>query len=384
MNRDLLVLLPYLNCGGIERVGINIFNNLPTTIRKELVLLYKLDEVYYNIEVVSICKYNKSVWYRLLQLPIIIYKYYFILKKYNPKVCLSFDGTTNLVNVISSILFKVKPIISYHTMPSTAYKFQSKVTEIIITLIARHTKTKVIAVSNGVKNELISSYNLPSEKIDVIYNPCDILEIERASHMTVDIISCNKPIIITVGRLAEIKAQQHIIRTFSHMIRMTPATLLICGEGPQYDYLKNMVNKLNISDSVIFLGWQDNPHKYMSNAIFFVQSSLSEALPNVLVEALACGCPVVAANCSLGIEEILGLDSSCGFITEKMTGICYTADEPLDSGEQNLLYYMKKLVDNPELRKAMSQAGKERANFFSMDVGIKKYSELIEGMIKDS
>ena len=129
---------------------------------------------------------------------------------------------------------------------------------------------------------------------------------------------------------------------------------------------------------MVFLGWQENPYKYMKKSTVFVQSSLSEALPNVLVESLACGCPVVAAGCSRGIEEILGSDDRCGFIVEKMSGERYSAKDALDAGELDLYNAMLWVLRDVSLRADMSEACKERAKMFDLDIGIHKYVELIE------
>ena len=127
--------------------------------------------------------------------------------------------------------------------------------------------------------------------------------------------------------------------------------------------------------------WQENPYKYMARSTVFVLPSLSEALPNVLTEAMASGCPVISANCSPGVREIIGEHNEYGLLAEPMTGIRHAADEPLDSGEESLLTLMRRVIDDKELREEYIRRGKERAEFFSVERRIKEYEEFIRGCV---
>lgn len=242
------------------------------------------------------------------------------------------------------------------------------------------TNTSAIAVSNGVKNELVILYGVNYQKIHVIHNPIDVIQINKLSleEVKTEIFNHKVKTIITVGRLSSVKGQWHILRVFAELRRTIQCRLVLCGEGPELEYLMNLTIDLGVKEDVVFLGWSKNPYKYVARADLFVLSSLSEALPNVLVEAMAVGCPVVAANCSEGIEEILGFDNSCGFVTNKMTGIYHVADEPLDEGELSMLYFIQKILYNPDLRESMSRRCKERAQMFDLNRGIQKYTDMID------
>lgn len=276
-------------------------------------------------------------------------------------------------------MMHIQPIISVHGMPSNNYGVIYKIIKYIVFLLAKYTNTNIIAVSNGVKNELVQLYNIPVAKITVIYNPIDIDTISNLALKPVDeyLFETKIPIIITVGRLNKVKGQWHLLRVFAELQKTYPCQLVLCGEGPEKEYLQILARELNILDHVLFLGWCDNPYKYMANSTLFVQSSLSEALPNVLVEALCCGCPVVAANCSSGIVEIIGSDEKYGLLSEKMSGNQYSINEPLDLSEQHLLIQMKRVLSDSQLRGTLHKNGMERAKYFSTEVRIKEYEELI-------
>jgi glycosyltransferase involved in cell wall biosynthesis len=84
-----------------------------------------------------------------------------------------------------------------------------------------------------------------------------------------------------------------------------PARLIILGEGRERAKLEALASELGIAEDVSFPGFESNPYAYMSRASVFVLSSAWEGLPNALIEALACGCPVVNTNCPSGPQEIL-------------------------------------------------------------------------------
>jgi glycosyltransferase involved in cell wall biosynthesis len=113
------------------------------------------------------------------------------------------------------------------------------------------------------------------------------------------------PVIIAVGKLKPQKDFETLIKAFAKVRTKFKARLIILGEGPMLSDLNLLVEKLNITDDVIFEGFVQNPFKYMRNADLFVLSSKYEGLPGVLVQALACGCPVVSTDCPSGPREIL-------------------------------------------------------------------------------
>ena len=96
-----------------------------------------------------------------------------------------------------------------------------------------------------------------------------------------------------------------LIRAFAEVRSQLDVRLIILGEGPQRKQIVDLINNLNIEETVSLPGWVDNPYSFMAKADLFVLSSSKEGCPNVLLEALACGCPVVSTDCPSGPSEIL-------------------------------------------------------------------------------
>ena len=154
--------------------------------------------------------------------------------------------------------------------------------------------------------------------------------------------------------------------------------LLIIGEGEELDYLSNLADELKVSDAVHFLGWRENPYKYMSKSDVFVLSSLTEALPNVLIESMVCGCPIIATNCSSGIWEIIGEDEEYGLVAGRMYEVKYSASEVLDDSELSLKMKIERVLDDEDLYLRLRDAGVERAKEFSLEKGIGEYEKLLQ------
>jgi glycosyltransferase involved in cell wall biosynthesis len=113
------------------------------------------------------------------------------------------------------------------------------------------------------------------------------------------------PVLIAAGRLAPWKGFADLINAISIVNSFRTVRLLILGDGPLRNELQSQIKSLNLGDKVQLIGYVDNPLKYFSRSDIFVLSSHVEGLPNVLVEAMMCGCTPVATDCPTGPREVL-------------------------------------------------------------------------------
>jgi glycosyltransferase involved in cell wall biosynthesis len=113
------------------------------------------------------------------------------------------------------------------------------------------------------------------------------------------------PLLVAAGTLTTRKGFADLINAMSHVPRQKRARLLILGEGPLRDELQDQINGLGLSDAIRLHGLVDNPLKYFARSDIFVLSSYAEGLPNVLVEAMMCGCTPVATDCRTGPSEVI-------------------------------------------------------------------------------
>lgn len=170
--------------------------------------------------------------------------------------------------------------------------------------VAAHT----IAVSDGVADSVRRHLSMPEEKVTRIYNPVVVPETHRLAEMPPDhpwFSESDIPIVLGAGRLGRVKDFPTLIRAFALTARNRPVRLIILGEGTWRTRLEKLVQRLQINNSVSLPGWVENPYSYMRRASAFLLSSRYEGLPNVLIEALSCGCPCASTDCPSGPREIL-------------------------------------------------------------------------------
>jgi glycosyltransferase involved in cell wall biosynthesis len=166
----------------------------------------------------------------------------------------------------------------------------------------------VVAVSQGLAHQLQTDLNLKPGLLKVIYNPVVDAALPQKAQKPVDhpwLQPGQPPVFLGVGRLDPQKDFVTLIQAFSHLRQQRPARLIILGEGGLRGQLQTLIKELELEADVDLPGFEANPYRYMSRSRVFVLSSRWEALPTVLIEAMACGCQVVATDCPYGPAEIL-------------------------------------------------------------------------------
>ena len=166
----------------------------------------------------------------------------------------------------------------------------------------------VVAVSRGVANDIAGSTGSARERIHVIANPTVTPELETLAqaplvHPWFDPVT--DPIILGIGGLRRSKDFPTLVRAFALVRREQAVRLVILGRGGRREALLKLARELRVDEDVELPGFVSNPYAYLSRASVFVLSSLWEGSPNVLIEALAVGTPVVATDCPSGPGEIL-------------------------------------------------------------------------------
>lgn len=166
----------------------------------------------------------------------------------------------------------------------------------------------IVCVSNGVADDLAVVAGLPRETIATIYNPVvtppiETLALRDPGHAWLKL--GEPPVFLGAGKLKKQKDFVTLVRAFARVRANRTARLLILGEGDQRASLTKLAEELGVGRDVELRGFVDNPYAFMSRAAAFVLSSAWEGFGNVLVEAMACGCPVVSTDCPSGPAEIL-------------------------------------------------------------------------------
>lgn len=223
---------------------------------------------------------------------------------------------------------------------------------------------KCIAVSEGLREEIIKEKWIKDSKIVTLYNPV----IEDSFNHKVRSIKGKKEIHLgIIGWIWDIKNQEEVINAL-YKLNDKKYKLHIIGGIKDKDYylkLKHMVKNLGLEEQVFFEGIKADIFKELNNIDILLLSSKTEALPTVIIEAMSCGVPVIATNCKFGPSEIIE-HGKFGFIYE-------------ENNIDELIKYIR-ILDNKEEYKRISLNSLKRANDFSCKKSIAQYINLMKGL----
>jgi glycosyltransferase involved in cell wall biosynthesis len=166
----------------------------------------------------------------------------------------------------------------------------------------------VIAVSNGVKIDLCTLAGLRPESVDVIYNPAAIDAPGPVAESDVRLRrwgGADGFHVLSVGTLKPVKDHTTLLEAFASLPPGLRARLTIVGDGPLRKELSELTQRLGLTSTVRFTGFEIDPSDWYRTADVFVLSSRWEGFGNVIVEALSFGLPVVSTDCPSGPSEIL-------------------------------------------------------------------------------
>ncbi|GIW40469.1 MAG: glycosyl transferase [Candidatus Binatia bacterium] len=322
--RHVAVFLSELSGGGAQRRTVTLVNGFAARgMRVDLVLVRAagplLGEVSREVHVVEL----ESVWarrppfsaFRRGRVLASIGALADYLRSVRPDVLLSAASHVNLAACLAYRQARVPlPLVlrvSNHLSRSSWNLRRSP--RLLTPILARElfpSAAALIAVSRSVADDLVRVTGLPSEKVHVIYNPVVDERLFRKAREMPDhpwFADSRMPVVLGAGRFVKQKDFPTLLRAFARVRRERPAKLVVLGSGKprRKEKLEKLAAKLGIREDVDFPGFVENPYAYMARASVFVLSSAWEGLPGVLVEAMACGCPVVATDCPGGSAEIL-------------------------------------------------------------------------------
>ena len=292
-----------------------------------------------------------------------------IIRKEQPALIVSFLTYTNYLILLarSCSQFNVPVILSEHGNLSKSLENQRfKYTKRGIIRFFYPKAEKIIAVSQGVKEDIVNKYFLPADRISVIYNSVDFELVKKNKHERVghSWFRENIPVIIACGRLIPSKGFTDLITAFSLVCSQSPARLVFIGAGEERDKLEKLTKKLGLNKKVLFLGYQEDPFKFMARATIFALSSYWEGFGNVIIEAMACGTPVISTRCPSGPDEI---------ITDGLNGLLVPVGD-VDALAGAILRLLK---DEP-LRKRLAEEGKKRAGDFRVEKMVAEYERVFK------
>ncbi len=219
---------------------------------------------------------------------------------------------------------------------------------------------RVVFQSQFMKHDFSKFIKVEESKCRVIYNPVNIIDIKLKAEE-----EASGADLIAIGRLMEQKDYFTLIRSIAHYksISSNPIKLNIIGSGPLESVMRKLVEDLGLKDEIKFLGFQNNPYKYLSKSKYLISSSLYEGFSNVILESLALGVPVIATDCPSGNREVL-IEGENGFFTKVGDPVMMgeTIKEALD---KRLLFDSDQIITNLKAKFDLRFIGEQYVQIFN-------------------
>lgn len=346
--KTIFFIMPSLGGGGGERVISTILNNLNREkFKPHLIILKKVGAN----EFINNLKGDISVHYLNIKLPIkisfltAIYKTAKICWKLKPDTLFFGSGQINVLFSPFLFLFpqKTQKIARESNLPTYFEKYF--ILKCFYKLFYKN-YDRIIVQSNDMQNDLSDNFNIPTSKLVKINNPVDVSYIQSSLHKPTSRLLAKSTLnLLAAGRLTQQKGFDLLIESLSSITSLN-FHLTILGDGQEKETLKQLCKLHKLDDKISFAGNVINPYLYMKEADIFILSSRFEGFPNVVLESLTCGTPVLSNNCLGGINEI---------IISGVNGEIYSFDKKNDFNQKlNLIIktkYSSEKITNDTIKK---------------------------------
>lgn len=370
-SRKVLFVLPSLNGGGAERAAVQILNRLDAAAWHRSMFLFAregpyLSELDPEISLASADTPSRFGRWRALRS--------FVARE-KPDVVMAFLSYFSVLSAVRAANAGSKVVFNLQTPMSAFltdgdYQWQGgghKTAFSMATRIGYGAADLIVATSQGVADDLTRAFAIDPDGIRVIANPVDLDRVRTAAAEPLDPATLppgDGPLIVAAGRLAEAKNYPLMIEAFAEIRRQVDARLCILGQGELENSLRHLIDARGMTGAIALAGFQSNPWKYIARADLFLLTSKYEGFGNVLIEAMACGVPVVA-TASAGTRDIVRHDID-GMLVQPHTPSAVAAAA---TG----------ILTSPARRLQMARAARDAADRFAVDRVIADY----EGAMAD-
>lgn len=307
--------------------------------------------------------------------PQAFYRYLSFLRHERPDVLFSTNSKAILFSMVA------RKLTNTHTVPviqlDLAAHYRNRPLMLKSLLYSLYQADALCFISRGIYDNI--SNKLPKKSLFFIPNPINLQEIEAKKTAEIEPSYRHifeKPVLINVARLNEQKNQQCLLSAFAKL--QAPCHLIILGSGSLENQLRQQASTLGIANKVFFLGFHANPFKFLYRSQCFVFSSDWEGFGNVLVEAMACGLPVISTDCPSGPREIIAPNTTPSFDRPHLVEQAkYGMLTPTNNADA-LAAAMTSMLADPELQKHYRERCLHRVHEYTIDKVSSAYSKIIE------
>lgn len=298
--KNVMLITPMLHQGGFERICVMTARLLEADYDVTIVV-FSMEDIAFDISNLKVINLDlKSRPGRLAKVINVLRRSRRLTKlqkNLNTDVSYSFGMTANIANALTGgAKKKICACHSFEEIKNGRYmKLIGKKADLLFCCAKKMTDLAV------------KQYGFSN--IETLWNPCDTEEVREQSRKgnkeELIFFEEEKPVFVSMGREDEVKGFWHLLKAFRRVSESLPdAKLAVIGEG-SFEKYKALARDLQIEERIWFTGLKKNPFPYLAKGKAYVLSSISEGLPNALVEALSLSLPVISVNCLSGPAEIL-------------------------------------------------------------------------------
>lgn len=314
----------------------------------------------------------------ILKIPILSLR----LKKYlhdnQISYCISFLNRANFINCFLKLIkYKGTVVISERGHTSSLYttqNFSGKTGRFLVKNLYKYADY-IVPNSKGIVDDLKINFKLYKKYI-TIYNPLNLKEHARKMQLPVNNITFNKFTFVNVGRFEDAKNHLLLLEAVSY-IKDHDFQVLIIGYGSMEERIRIRITELGICNKIILIGYQKDAVRYIGRSNCFVLSSNYEGFPNVLLESLASGTPIISTDCPTGPRELLTGEYNQAAYANQIEKAEYGIMVPIKNAEL-LSKAMLLMMKDADLQNLYSKKGKERAFNFDTPIIMKEFATLFE------
>jgi len=363
--RTVLTLLPYLQARGLDaRVGLLAQGGtLDGAIDPSRAVVTRVAAGWMSYA-------PSPTWSRLLVgVPLVPLQQFDLFRQFRPHVVVSCTASMNLAALLSTRLYGRRRVAwilregnnTRAILESDAPGHLGRAVRRWATRFAYRAPDRVLTISNGVAEGLARDFDVSRDRVRVVHNPVEVARIRRLAHEA-DGTRFPTRFLAACGRLHWQKGFDVLLHAFAGL-QDADLALVILGEGPERGRLESLARELGIGARVIMPGFVGNPWAWITRASAFVLSSRWEGFGSVLVEAMACGTPVVAADCEYGPREI---------VHDGETGLLARAGDA-----KSLAEAIHRVLTVPALADKLAARGRLRAMAFDAPAIGDRYADLV-------
>jgi glycosyltransferase involved in cell wall biosynthesis len=369
----ILFLIPTLGHGGAERVLTNLVNNMDKT-KFDVTVKTLFDVGIYQSKLESDVSYIGGIK-KYLRGNTLIFKlfsrkslYNFYVKEHYDVIVSYLEGSA--ARIVSGCSDKNTKLVSWIHVEQESRKNATVAFRNYQEAINCYNKfDKIICVSDTVKKDFLNLFDL-SVPVEVLYNTVETAAIYSRMKEEIDdiVFSKDEINICSVAKLMKTKGYDRLVRVIKRLCNDGfKVHVYILGIGEEKENLEQLVQEYDLERQWTFVGFRENPYKYVAASDLYVCSSRREGFSTAVTEALIVGTPVVSTNCS-GAIELLGNDDKFGIVTE--------------NNEEGLYLGMKKMLTGDMLKEYKKKA-KERGKYFSTIKTVKAVEKMLLEISKE-